>query len=327
MARPAREIAVIDPAAALVERAESRRQEQDVALLTANRTAALAPLLMQVGRMQGLRFMAQIADTATAQIFSEVRSSRAHIGVPYHDAEGFLHHTQDMDEFCKVFLGRSYRRCAELADQVHLLGPELYETAQEVGFRSRDYRALKALPADDQSAVRAALEESKDTALEVLSSLLARHTQAREAAERGRVAAESAAAETRKDYEAATAQIGEQMAELRRYRAGEMPLPRLDAEMAQWGPAGVYQVGEARAALAQVASLIGAAAAMDPPDLTDADACRAYGLAMAAFADPVYAGLLLLRDICDDLLLQFDTVMAKGAQVSDPEHQRSATLQ
>lgn len=46
----------------------------------------------------------------------------------------------------------------QLADNLNLLGPELYEQAEKIGFKARDYQALKALPSDEQEIVKQALE-------------------------------------------------------------------------------------------------------------------------------------------------------------------------
>jgi hypothetical protein len=51
-----------------------------------------------------------------------------------------------LDEFCRAYLGKSYNRCLELSQNLNLLGEELYESTQKIGFRARDYAALRALP-------------------------------------------------------------------------------------------------------------------------------------------------------------------------------------
>jgi hypothetical protein len=71
---------------------------------------------------------------------------------------------------------KSRRRCEELAANLHLLGPELYEQAEAIGFRQRDYNALKALPADDQAIVKQAIEAGKfDNAIELMQDMAVKH--------------------------------------------------------------------------------------------------------------------------------------------------------
>jgi len=138
-----------------------------------------------LGRIEGLDFLRRVGDIAIAQTFIEVRESKKYKGLPYKDAGGNLRHVEDFDEFCREFFGKSYTRCYELSKNLHILGPDLYEAAERIGFKARDYAALKALPQDEQDVVKQALAaESKDQVLDILQDLAARHQSEREAAKK-----------------------------------------------------------------------------------------------------------------------------------------------
>jgi hypothetical protein len=192
-------------------------------------------------------------------------------------------------------------------DDLHALGPALYETAQECGWRTKDYRALKALPADDQAAVREALDsDDRDAALTVLSDLVARQQQARETAERGREKAEAERDETAANYEAATTIIGEREAELRRLKGqGKLPPPALDAAIADWGPSATYCLGEAKRWLVQLGHLLEQAARLEPAGDTEAD-ISAWQKALALVDDAAGPGLVELGDMVGALTDQLD---------------------
>ncbi|MHC1700311.1 MAG: hypothetical protein AB9900_04925 [Humidesulfovibrio sp.] len=138
-----------------------------------------------LGRIEGMDFLRRVGDIAIAQTFVEVRESKKYKGLPYKDAGGNLRHVEDFDEFCREFFGKSYTRCYELSKNLHLLGPDLYESAERIGFKSRDYAALKALPESEQDIVKTALAaESKDQVLDILQDLAARHQSERAAAKK-----------------------------------------------------------------------------------------------------------------------------------------------
>ncbi len=168
-------------------------QERGAELLQAQNTMAVADrvamdsydVIKAVGRIEGLEFTRRVGEIATAQIFIEVRSGKKYRGLPYTDQDGVTRHVGDFEEFCRVFLGKSYNRCLELANNLHILGPDLYESAERIGFKARDYAALKALPESEQEIVKTALAaESRDQVLDILQDLAARHQSERQAAKK-----------------------------------------------------------------------------------------------------------------------------------------------
>lgn len=278
---PAPEVPLPPQSEALLQRSEQARAELDVQRMTAERLERYGPVLQQLGRIQTASFYRTISESLIAQTFAEFRRTKAYKGLPYTDADGAVQQVETLEEFCRLFLGKSYPRCAELADNLHTLGPELYERSQEVGWKTKDYRALRALPEDEQTAVREALEsEDRDQALTVLSELVARQRQGREAAERRAERSERAHAELKENYEAASTLLGDRERELHKLKSGKVAPPSLDERWADWG-ARVHAAAEkAYQALCDIELLIGEAAHTEPPEL-DAPAVERESFAAA----------------------------------------------
>lgn len=135
-----------------------------------------AGILKQVGRIEAMQFSATVAERVIAETYAKIKESKAYNGLPYRDADGNTRQVASLEEFCEAYMPRSHRRCQELAANLHLLGAELYEQAEALGFRQRDYNALKALPADDQAIVRQAIEAGKlDSAIELMQDMAVKH--------------------------------------------------------------------------------------------------------------------------------------------------------
>ncbi len=187
--RQQRKPALEAPAAAIPEITAERGAE----LLAAQNTMAVADeavmdvaeLYKALGRIEATEFFRKISDVVAAQTFTEIRTGKKYKGLPYRGPDGITRRVGDFEEFCRVFLGKSYNRCLELANNLHTLGADLYESAERVGFKARDYQALKALPQDEQDIVKQALAaDSKDQVLDILQDLAARHQSERAAAKK-----------------------------------------------------------------------------------------------------------------------------------------------
>jgi hypothetical protein len=141
------------------------------------------------------------------------------------------------------------------------LGSDLYQSAEEMGFKARDYAALRALPESDQKAVADALaSDDKDAAISVLADLVSRQG-ARTAA------AEAEAAEAKADYEAASKIIGEKSEELTKLRVDRLRKPAaLSDEMKAWGAFVAGKIAEIRHALAQIDQVRESAMQLETPE-------------------------------------------------------------
>ncbi len=164
------------------ERGAELLAAQNQSALADKAVFAYADVYKALGRIEGMEFLRRVGDVAIAQTFIDVRASKNYRGMPFEGKDGVTRHVGDFEEFCREFLGKSYNRCLELAQNLHTLGPDLYESAEAIGFKARDYQALKALPADEQEIVKTALAaESKDQVLDILQDLAARHASEKKA--------------------------------------------------------------------------------------------------------------------------------------------------
>lgn len=158
---------------------KSLEQEQRLAVevSTADQSVmASYEVLKQVGRVEGLGFLQRVTDLAIAKTYDELKKSKKYKGLPYKDQNGKLQHVADLEEFCRAFLGKTYSRCQQLSQNLSLLGEELYEQAEQIGFTARDYQALKALPADEQEIVKQAIAtEDKEQVIDLLQEMAVKH--------------------------------------------------------------------------------------------------------------------------------------------------------
>lgn len=129
-----------------------------------------------IGRIEASQFYATVAEKLIVETAINIRESKKYKGLPYKNENGQCATVATFDEFCQIFLGKSARRVQELISNYNQLGPNLYEQAEKIGFRQRDYNALKALPADDRQLIAQAIEEeSLEKALDILQEMAAKH--------------------------------------------------------------------------------------------------------------------------------------------------------
>lgn len=133
--------------------------------------------MRMLGQMEALEFIGNISDLSKVQIFINLKKNNAYRALTYKDAEGNRKRISDLEEFCDHYMGKSSRRMRQLASNYHLLGAELYESAERIGFRQQDYQAMKALPADDQEVIKQAMqpEVDRDQILDLMQELAVRH--------------------------------------------------------------------------------------------------------------------------------------------------------
>ena len=131
---------------------------------------------LHMGEVRAATVAAKVSDRIIAESYVKAVESEGYIGLPYDKPDGTAATCRTLDEFCSVFLGKSARRCRELALNLETLGAELYDAAQAIGLGQRDHNALKALPADDQEVVKAAIAEGgdKDAVVGMLTALVER---------------------------------------------------------------------------------------------------------------------------------------------------------
>ena len=96
----------------------------------------------------------------------------------------------DLEEACELLFGKSYKTCSRIAQKYESLGPELFESAERLGLRRKDYQALQALPSDDQALIKTTIAEAtdRDSVTDLIGELTERH--AKKLAEKDRALAD-----------------------------------------------------------------------------------------------------------------------------------------
>lgn len=137
----------------------------------------------QLGQIEAFEFTKRVSDVAAAQIFESIKNSGKYKGLPYVDADGNRKYVSTLEELCEVKFGKTARRMLDLSKNLRLLGPELYEQSERLGLRNIDYKALRALPDEEQKLVTEAIKEnqSREGVLVILQELVSRHQHEREA--------------------------------------------------------------------------------------------------------------------------------------------------
>ncbi|MFO1404674.1 MAG: hypothetical protein U1E96_08835 [Azonexus sp.] len=159
--------------------------QADQAILAERMTMDFEEVHRQIGQLDAFEFTKRVSDVAAAQIFENIKNSRKYKGLPYTDADGNRKYISTLEELCEVKFGKTARRMLDLSQNLRLLGPELYEQSERLGLRNVDYKALRALPDDDQILIKRALEESatRDQVIDLMQEMAVKHAQARAAHE------------------------------------------------------------------------------------------------------------------------------------------------
>jgi hypothetical protein len=169
-----------DPYGKVAEVMEAVNAEALAAQMVSDKFDAIKAL----GRIEAMQFSATVAEKFIAETAISIKESKKYKDLPYTDENGNRRHVATFEEFCEAFLGKSSRRVRELVSNYNTLGGELYEQAEKLGFRQKDYNALKALPADDRQLIAQAIEsESLDSALDLMQQLAAKHQREKSALE------------------------------------------------------------------------------------------------------------------------------------------------
>lgn len=116
----------------------------------------------QVGRIQALRFISAVAEKPLVETFIQIRETKKYKDIQIQASDGTFRTAEDFFEFCELVFGKSYKSLAEMAQNYEALGAELFEQAERIGLRRNEYRALRALPDDEQKLVQITLAEAGD---------------------------------------------------------------------------------------------------------------------------------------------------------------------
>lgn len=143
-----------------------------------------------VGRLESTLFLRHVADKMIAETFIQLRDGKKYKDLEISDASGNLRTLQTLEDACDALIGKSYRTCAEIAQNFELLGDRIFDSAERLGLRAKDYRALRALPSDDQALIKTTIAEAtdRDSVTDLIGELTERH--AKKLAEKDRTIAD-----------------------------------------------------------------------------------------------------------------------------------------
>jgi hypothetical protein len=146
--------------------------------------SAAAHLAMQqgdlyriVGRIEAAHFVETVSSRMIGEAYLAARSAIGKLGsVAVRSADGSTKHVSSLEDFCEAVMPVSHRRCQQIAQAMHTLGPALYEQAEAMGLGYRNYVAIRALPNDMQDEVKAAIQSGdRDQVLKLIEELAARN--------------------------------------------------------------------------------------------------------------------------------------------------------
>ena len=144
----------------------------------------------QLGIIKSAEFYARCAEKLVVEAFVKLKEGKRYKDLVVTRENGESAPCADLDEACRFFLGKSYRYCAQITQNMETVGAKLFESASQLGFRTKDYQAIRALPADDQALVKSAIADTndRDTVTDLIGELTERH--AKKLAEKDRVIAD-----------------------------------------------------------------------------------------------------------------------------------------
>lgn len=146
--------------------------------------SAAAQLAMQqgdlyrvIGRIEAAHFLETVSSRMIGEAYLAARSVIGKLGsVAVRAADGSTRNVSSLEDFCEAVMPVSHRRCQQIAQAMHTLGPALYEQAEGMGLGHRNYAAIRALPNDMQGEVKAAIQSGdRDQVLTLIEELAARN--------------------------------------------------------------------------------------------------------------------------------------------------------
>lgn len=139
--------------------------------------ASKQSVLMEIGRLQALTHVKNYSTVAVITIFKRIRESKDYKGLTY-EKDGKTATVTTIEEFCPIFLGKSYRSLKEAEDYLDTFGEEFYESSKQIGIGNREMRALRQLPDDEQALViesEAVEVGDKEAVKDLIEELKAKH--------------------------------------------------------------------------------------------------------------------------------------------------------
>ena len=168
-----------EPATEIVDVAAVARASAAADVLSATEQQVLhaAEVYRMVGRIETAQFMETVSGRIMAETYLKAKALIGEKGsIMVVNKAGRPETVSGMDAFCEAVMPVSSRRCRQIVAAIDTLGADLYQQAEQIGFKARDYQALRALPDDQQGVVKQAIESGDiNAALDIVHDLAARN--------------------------------------------------------------------------------------------------------------------------------------------------------
>lgn len=219
-------------APAINEQAVSEGQSAltEAAVLARTQSSALEVGRL-LGRIEHATFSATVAQKVIAESFIQLREGKKYKDLTITDESGETRRVADFEEACRHLFGQSYRTCLESAQNFEALGGELYEQALKLGLRTKEYRAIRALPDDDKTLISEAIAAASDreAVADLIGELTERHAAKLSEKEKALQDAKDAADAKDRLMEKVRERANDAEEKLAKYEAGIVPADeRLD---------------------------------------------------------------------------------------------------
>lgn len=130
-----------------------------------------------VGRIEAAHFLETVSSRIIVESYVQARTAIGKLGsMTVQCRDGSTKRVSCLEDFCDAVMPVSHRRCQQLAQAMHTLGPALFEQAESMGLGHRNYQAIRALPNDMQEEVKTAIASGdREQTLTLLEELAARN--------------------------------------------------------------------------------------------------------------------------------------------------------
>lgn len=264
-------------------------QAADLLSATEQQVLEAAEVYRMVGRIEAAQFLETVSGRVMAETYVKTKALIGKTGsIIVCDRTGQVGNVSGMEAFCEAVMPISARRCRQIIAAIDTLGVELYEQAEQIGFRARDYQALRALPDDQQAVVKRAIEAGDlNAAVDIVHELASRNS-----ALQNKLTDSEKTAGARTKVIASKDETINRMQEAEERRRSGSPSEREQAQLDDVRSAGL-------AAEMAVRQLLAAAGAVVAAPATEAAATAAH--AAVGFVAQVLAGLINERGLVVDL--------------------------
>lgn len=135
-------------------------------------------LYRAVGRIEAAHFLETVSARMIGEAYLAARSLIGETGsLMVKTSSGERKRVSGLEEFCEAVMPVSARRCRQIAQAMHELGPALYEQAEQLGLGHRNYAAIRALPNEMKEQAKAAIASgNRDQVISLIEELSARNS-------------------------------------------------------------------------------------------------------------------------------------------------------